>query len=37
VLDEVLAAMRTYAPGLTTIELDPEPYAPGRAFVQITR
>jgi uncharacterized protein len=37
VLDEALAAMRTYAPGLTSIELDPEPYAPGRAFVPITR
>ena len=35
VLDEVLAAMRVHAPALVSIGLDPEPYAPGRAFVQL--
>jgi len=37
VLDEILAAMRPHAPQLEVIGLDPEPYAPGRAFVQLTR
>jgi uncharacterized protein len=36
VLDAVLAAMRAHAPQLSTIDLDPEPYAPGRAFVQLS-
>lgn len=36
VLDAVLAAMRPHAPQLTAIDLDPEPYAPGRAFVQLS-
>jgi uncharacterized protein len=36
VLDGVLAAMRPHAPQLTAIELDPEPYSPGRAFVQLS-
>lgn len=35
VLGAVLAAMRPHAPELTGIALDPEPYAPGRAFVQL--
>jgi hypothetical protein len=37
VLDEILATMRPHAPQLDAIGLDPEPYAPGRAFVQIGR
>ena len=36
VLDDVLAAMRPHAPHLGPIGLDPEPYAPGRAFVQLS-
>ena len=36
VLDAVLAAMLPHAPQLSTIGLDPEPYAPGRAFVQLS-
>ncbi len=36
VLDDVLAAMREHAPHLGPIGLDPEPYAPGRAFVQLS-
>jgi uncharacterized protein len=35
VLDSTLAAMRPHAPELASIDLDPEPYAPGRAFVQL--
>lgn len=36
VLDAVLAAMREHAPHLGPISLDPAPYAPGRAFVQLS-
>lgn len=36
VLDGVLAAMREHAPHLGPIALDPDPYAPGRAFVQLS-
>ncbi len=36
VLDDVLAAMLEHAPHLGPIGLDPEPYAPGRAFVQLS-
>ena len=32
-LDEILGAMRSEAPGLCSITLDEAPYAPGRAFV----
>ncbi len=35
VLDAVLVAMREHAPGLTSITLDPQPYAPGRSFVRL--
>ena len=35
VLTQVLADMRHHAPALTTIELDPEPYAPGRSFLHL--
>jgi uncharacterized protein len=37
VLDAVLTSMRDHAPHLTGIELDPEPYAPGRSFVGAPR
>jgi uncharacterized protein len=37
VLDAVLTAMREHSPHLGPIGLDPEPYAPGRAFVQLSR
>lgn len=36
-LAEVLAAMRGYEPELAGIELDDQPYAPGRSFVQIEK
>ena len=36
VLDAVLAAMRPHARRLSSIGLDPEPYAPGRAFVRLS-
>lgn len=35
VVDEVAAAMRTFAPGLAEVALDPRPYAAGRSFVRI--
>lgn len=35
VLDDVLTAMQAHAPQLSRIGLDPDPYAPGRAFVQL--
>lgn len=34
-LEETLTTMRDVAPELTGIVVDPEPYAPGRSFVQI--
>ena len=34
-LDAVLVAMREHAPGLASITLDPQPYAPGRSFVHL--
>jgi uncharacterized protein len=33
-LDAVRIAVQTHEPGITTVQLDPEPYRAGRAFVQ---
>ena len=37
VLDEIFEVMRGEAPGLRSIMLDEAPYAPGRAFVALSR
>ncbi len=36
VLDDVLEAMRPHARHLSAIELDPDPYSPGRSFIQLS-